>query len=191
MNQTTKIAICGEGGQGIQSVANIMAEAAYSAGKQVLYIPNFGVEQRGGVSLAFVQISDEVIGSPKFATGDIVVALSDRAVKRLRCYVGSKTVFIYDSCIKGIEDELPIQANKIMEIPAVEIALHELQPRVFNVLILGAVIGVTGAVGLEEVKLALENKLGYKFEQYPELKELNFKALERGAQLIQSKGGLN
>ncbi|MGI6711294.1 MAG: 2-oxoacid:acceptor oxidoreductase family protein [Bacillota bacterium] len=189
MNQTTKIVICGEGGQGIQSLANIMAEAAYSAGKQVLYIPNFGVEQRGGVSLAFVQISDEVIGSPKFATGDVVVALSDRAVRRLRSYVGSKTIFIYDSGIKGIKDEIPTQANKIMEIPAVEIALHELQPRVFNVLVLGVLIGVTGAVGIEEVKHALENKFGYKFVQYPELKELNFKALERGTELIQSKGG--
>ena len=47
----TKIVLAGEGGQGVQSIAKILVEAGYEAGKQVLYIPNFGVEQRGGVSV--------------------------------------------------------------------------------------------------------------------------------------------
>ena len=58
----TKIVLAGEGGQGVQSIAKILVEAGYEAGKQILYIPNFGVEQRGGVSIAFCQISDEKIG---------------------------------------------------------------------------------------------------------------------------------
>ena len=45
----TKIVLAGEGGQGVQSIAKILVEAGYEAGKEVLYIPNFGVEQRGGV----------------------------------------------------------------------------------------------------------------------------------------------
>ena len=49
----TKIVLAGEGGQGVQSIAKILVEAGYEAGKQILYIPNFGVEQRGGVSIAF------------------------------------------------------------------------------------------------------------------------------------------
>jgi hypothetical protein len=59
-----KIVLAGEGGHGVQSVAKILVEAAYEANKEVLYIPNFGVEQRGGVSIAFCQISDEKIGEP-------------------------------------------------------------------------------------------------------------------------------
>ena len=55
----TKIVLAGEGGQGVQSIAKILVEAGYEAGKQILYIPNFGVEQRGGVSIAFCQIADE------------------------------------------------------------------------------------------------------------------------------------
>lgn len=38
----TKIVLAGEGGQGVQSIAKILVEAGYEAGKQVLYIPNFG-----------------------------------------------------------------------------------------------------------------------------------------------------
>lgn len=184
MAETTKIILAGEGGQGVQSAAEIIAEAANEEGKQVLYIPNFGVEQRGGVSVAFVQISDQPIGSPKFQTGDIVVALSDRAVHRTKQYVGPETTFIFDSGIRGIEEELPEEAGRVLPIPAVDIAKKELNPRVFNIIVLGAVLGATGIVSLERAKEALEARFGYKFEKQPQLRELNFKAVERGAGLV-------
>ena len=57
----TRIVLAGEGGQGVQSIAKILVEAGYEAGKEILYIPNFGVEQRGGVSIAFCQVADEKI----------------------------------------------------------------------------------------------------------------------------------
>jgi len=188
MAKTVKIALAGEGGQGVQSVAGIMVEAAYNEGKEALYIPNFGVEQRGGVSVAYCQISDEKIGSPKFVYADLVIALSDRAVRRTRQYVNQDTVFIYDTSIEGIENDLPANAKKVMSIPALDIAKKELHPRVFNVIIMGAAIAATKFVAMEDAKKALEKKLGYKFEQDPSLRELNFKALEKGAELVKDLG---
>lgn len=185
MGRYVKIALAGEGGQGVQSVANIITEAAYEEGYEALYIPNFGVEQRGGVSVAFVQIADEHIGSPKFKIADIVIALSDRAVRRTKQYVGPNTIFVYDANIQGVEDDLPKNAKKILAIPALKVAKEELHPRVFNVVIMGAVIGATNVVSKEKAKEAIEKKLGYKFEKEPELRELNFKALERGIELVQ------
>lgn len=188
MAKTTRIVLAGEGGQGVQSVAEILAEAANEEGRQALYIPNFGVEQRGGVSVAFVQISDSPIGSPKFQTGDIVVALSDRAVHRTGQYVGPETTFVYDSGIQGVEESLPENAARVLAIPAIETAKNEFHPRVFNIIIMGAVIGATGVISLERARAAIEKKLGYKFEKQPELRDLNFEAVERGMQLVQ--GGL-
>lgn len=184
MAKGAKIALAGEGGQGVQSVAMILSEAAYEEGHEALYIPNFGVEQRGGVSVAYVQISDEPIGSPKFKTADIVIALSDRAVRRTRKYCGEHTVFVYDANIKGVEEDLPKNAAKVLAIPAIRVAKDELHPRVFNIVIMGAVIGATGVVSEEKAKEAIEKKLGYKFEQNPSLRELNFKALQRGIELV-------
>ncbi len=184
MAKLVKILIAGEGGQGIQAVAQILAEAAYEEGKQVLYIPNFGVEQRGGVSVAFLQIGDEPIGSPKFAIADIVVALSERAVGRVGQYVGGETVFVYDTMAAGAKTELPQGAAKVLAIPGVEIAKKELHPRVFNILIMGAVIGATKVVSLDNAKKAIENRLGYKFEQDPKLRELNYRAIQRGMELV-------
>lgn len=184
MGKTIKMALAGEGGQGVQSVAGILVEAAYDDGKEALYIPNFGVEQRGGVSVAYCQISDDVIGSPKFRYADLVIALSDRAVRRTKRYVNGDTVFIYDASIEGIEGELPTNAKKVLAIPALDIAKKELHPRVFNVLIMGAAIAATKVVHMDQAKKALEKKLGYKFEQDPKLRELNFTALEKGAELV-------
>ncbi len=180
-----KIALAGEGGQGVQSVAEIIAEAAYNEEKQTIYIPNFGLEQRGGVSIAFIQVSDERIGAPKFNKADVVIALSERAVGRTAHYSDENTLFVYDSGFKVDETDLPREAKKIIGLPAIETANKELHPRVFNIIIMGAVIGLTNILDFEAAKIALENKLGYKFEKNSDLRELNFKALELGKQMAE------
>jgi len=184
MAKSVKIILAGEGGQGVQSVAQIIAEAANEEGREALYIPNFGVEQRGGVSIAFLQIGDEPIGSPKFQLADIVVALSDRAVRRTSQYAGSQTIFVYDSGIEGVDDAIPTNAKKVLPIPALQVASEELTPRVFNIIIMGAVVKATNVVSNERAQNAIEKKLGSKFEKNPKLRELNYKAIERGAELV-------
>lgn len=183
MDFNLKIALAGEGGQGVQAAAEIITEASYRAGFQALYIPNFGVEQRGGVSVAFVQISRAPVSAPKFTTGDIVVALSARAVERVRQYVGDKTLLVYEA---GLEDDVRSfygEKQRRLAIPALLIAQEEMHPRVFNVIILGVLVGITGFLKIEDVQQALERQLGHKFAQDPSLRELNYRALARGYDL--------
>lgn len=180
-----KIALAGEGGQGVQSIAEILAEAAYNENQQTIYIPNFGLEQRGGVSIAFIQFSDKRIGAPKFNKADVVIALSERAIERTAIYSDQNTLFVYDCGFKAEAEALPKEARKIIGIPAVDTANHELHPRVFNIIIMGAVIGLTNVVSFEAAKEALEHKLAYKFEKNPDLRELNFKALEIGRKMAE------
>jgi len=178
-----KIALAGEGGQGVQSIAEILTEAAYQAGYQALYIPNFGVEQRGGVSVAFVQISDRPVSAPKFTTGDIVVALSHRAVERVQQYTGAATTLVYDASLRDDVRQLYGEQPKSLAIPALEIAQQEMHPRVFNVIILGVLVGLIGFLERAGIEKALERQFGYKFAQNPSLRDLNYRALERGYQL--------
>lgn len=236
MDKVIKIAIAGEGGQGVQSIAEILAEAANEEGKNALYIPNFGVEQRGGVSIAFVQISDGQIGAPKFQKADILIPVSPRAVQRTTMYAGKDTIYIYDNSliqegevndnIVGIQyfdvtppcptanhpnedqpqemiagepktcsfskpgpgvdpGDIP-EVKKVLAIPANDIAKNEMHPRVFNIIILGAVIAATEVLPMDAIKKALESKLGDKFKKNPELRDMNFKALDRGYQLIKT-----
>ena len=212
-----RMVLAGEGGQGVQIIANILAESANAEGKEAIYIPNFGVEQRGGVSIAFVQIDDQRINSPKFPKADIVVALSNRAVNRTRQYVDGRTTFIYDNSLvaaaeigakvmgiqaveadprsqrqtEAVDDskkrdqvELPGEAANIIGIPANDIAKNELHPRVFNIIVLGTLLKATEVVPLDRIKEAIEEKLGAKFAKNQALRELNYKALDKGMSLV-------
>ena len=179
-----KIALAGEGGQGVQIIAQIMVKAAFNEKKNVCYLPNFGLEQRGGVSLSFVQISDNEIGAPKFKISDTVIALSKRAVKRTEQYVGPDTIYIYDN--SKVDEKPDYNAKKIVGIPATDVANKELSSRVFNIIILGTAIKITGILNLDSVRNALEESLKEKFLKKPELKDLNFRALERGMSLVEN-----
>lgn len=178
-----RIVLGGEGGQGVQTIAEILAEAAYRSGLEALYIPNFGVEQRGGVSLAFVQLGDEVVAVPKFRRAQVVVALSDRAIQRTADYVTRETTFIYEASAAVDPSFLPREAGRLLPVPAVKLATEHLHPRVFNVLILGTVVGVVDMVEETALKAALEGLLGHKFALKPELRELNYRALGEGREL--------
>ena len=182
----TKIALAGEGGQCVQSIAESLAEAAYNQNMQTIYIPNFGLEQRGGVSIAFIQFSERRIGAPKFNKADVVIALSERAIGRTRGYSDENTLFVYDNSYAIDEADLPEEAKRIIGIPAVRTANEQLHPRVFNIIIMGAVIGLTNVVPFEAAKEALVHKLAYKFEKNPALKELNFKALQIGKEMAEA-----
>lgn len=183
----TKIVLAGEGGQGVQSVAKILVEAGYEAGKQVLYIPNFGVEQRGGVSIAFCQISDEVIGEPRFAKGNIVIMLSDRAIDRCEDYIDENSTIVYDT---SVCTKVPsVKCKQAIGIEANKIANEKLSARVFNIIILGVLLGATNVLALDDIKNAMELALGKKFAAKPELRDLNYKALEMGMELVKEKVG--
>lgn len=243
MPNILKILLAGEGGQGIQAIAEILAEAANSDGKEALYIPNFGVEQRGGVSVAYLQITErgQRIGAPKFEQADILIALSSRAIARTRQHAGENTIYIYDNSLiepaqvndeiiglqyfestppcptcrekdkideeevgdnksctyyrtaEGNEKRVPHNVKKVVAIPANDIAKNEIHPRVFNIIILGAVIAVTKLLPIESIEQALEEKLGEKFKKDPELRKLNQRALQRGYEFLESllEGGKN
>ncbi|HOL16681.1 MAG TPA: 2-oxoacid:acceptor oxidoreductase family protein [Bacillota bacterium] len=209
-----KVVVAGEGGQGVQALAESLALAAFRGGFEALYIPNFGIEQRGGVSLAMVQISPKAIGAPKFLLADLGVALSARSISRTRQYRGANTIFIYDSSLvkaPEISDEVvglqaydtiapeafaertayheegPVKELRIarsIAIPAADMARRELHPRVFNMIILGAIVAVVKMVTLEQVKEALAEKLERRFKADPQLRELNFRALQLGYEQV-------
>ncbi len=56
--------MAGFGGQGIQTISQLVAVSAINKGYEVTYLPSYGVEKRGGRTNVFVVISDEEIGSP-------------------------------------------------------------------------------------------------------------------------------
>lgn len=177
-----RILIAGEGGQGVQAVAHVLARAAFDAGLHVAYMPNYGVEQRGGVSLAFVQLGTGVIGFPKFSTADIIVNMRERAISRIDEYVGDDTLYIYDSDLITSGELKHVVAEKL-PIPATSRATEKLSPKVFNMIMLGALGAELGLLDTKHLDAALEKELSYKYVKKPQLRNLNKKALDMGEKL--------
>jgi 2-oxoglutarate ferredoxin oxidoreductase subunit gamma len=154
-----KVLIVGEGGQGVQVVAEILAKAAFLENKKALYIPNFGVEQRGGVSLAFVTIDDQPIVYPKFEKADVLALFSERSRERVKNYLSEKTKVIEGPAINGQDKVLPAKT--------------------WNILVLGQINQAGQIVSQKNLIQALEERLAGQFRKNPELKELDLKAINQ------------
>ncbi|MDP3998851.1 MAG: 2-oxoacid:acceptor oxidoreductase family protein [bacterium] len=162
-----KILVAGEGGQGVQVVAEILAKAAFLEGISSLYIPNFGVEQRGGVSLGFVVIDKEEVTYPKFEKADILAIFCDRAIERVKNYIGPKTNVILSPAVTN------------QEIAGIRLKSN-LEPKTWNIIILGKILSLGDLVSEEAVKKTMEERFARWFEKNPALRDLDFQALEEG-----------
>lgn len=177
-----RILIAGEGGQGVQTMGHVLAQAAFAAGLTVAFMPNYGVEQRGGVSLAFVQIGTGVIGFPKFSQADIIVNLRERAVDRVNEYIGDETLYIYDSDLISNSQLKHVTAEKLA-IAATSMATEKLTPKAFNMIMLGALLTDLPNLSRKDLEAALEIEFADKYEKKPELRNLNKKALQLGERM--------
>lgn len=177
------ILISGEGGLGAQIIGETLVKAIHSSGKYTSYMPNFGVEQRGGVSLAFLQISNKPIIYPKFESADIIIVMSDRSIPAVEKYIVENTLLIFDS--SNIDNEVLQQLRdkvlKSLNLNAKLYATENLSSKVANMIFLGAILKYLPEIKVETVKDLLTKKLqGTKNEQYL---DMDFKAIDYGIQL--------
>ncbi|HBG81828.1 TPA: ketoisovalerate oxidoreductase [candidate division CPR2 bacterium] len=186
MEKPLRLIVTGEGGQGVQVIGKTLTIAAFLARRKTTYIPNYGVEQRGGVSVGFNQISTHQIPFPKFAKADILVVLCKRAVKRTEQYVTPETIYIYERGQISKKDVEHINCKKI-GMDAKEYAEKFLTLKVFNVIYLGAITSLVDGLTKEIVRKALEEELGAKVLNNPAMHQLNFKALDAGITMLRNE----
>lgn len=97
-----KILIAGDGGQGVQTLAQILSKAAFLSGQEVSFVPNYGLEQRGGMSLAYIQIASQAVVYPRFSHPDYLVVMSAAVRPRIKQYISrSKKVLVLDKKFIG------------------------------------------------------------------------------------------
>jgi len=150
----------GEGGQGVQAIAQILAKAAFIQGFSPLYIPNFGVEQRGGVSIAFLVLEKNNLACyPKFEKADIVAILAQRSRERVQRYIGPKTRVVMGPAIKGgLKTSLPA--------------------KVWNVLVLGKINQLGKIVKTDNLIQALHERFAKSYIKNEALKQINLQAIK-------------
>ena len=70
------IVFAGFGGQGLLFAGHVLAQAAMAEGLEVLWIPSYGPEMRGGTASCTVIVGDEPIGSPVVDRADAAVVMN-------------------------------------------------------------------------------------------------------------------
>ena len=179
--------LVGEGGQGIQTVAKLLSRAAFSHGYYVSHIPNFGTEQRGGISIAFVQISKNIIISPKFKTADLFIIVSNRDIDRTLRYIGRHTSVIYDQDLLDEESlkEIQKRTTNTISIDAFNQSTTALTERSFNIILLGILIGLVDPDLKQKVVTVMDTKFKKYYDKKSKLREMNHQALEIGLTLTE------
>ncbi len=179
LNKKLNICIAGEGGQGAQSVAKIIVNAAYAQKVPVAYVPNYGVEQRGGVSIAFLRLSPEPISYPKFDKADIMVLLSDRSVDRVKQHIGPDTKVFYNKDF--VDRKLP---KKYIGYNFNKQAQEMGSTRLFNMIVLGLVVKTMDSIPLQTIINHAHKKFASKYIAKPDMNKLNEEAIKYGYNLI-------
>ncbi|MGE5577609.1 MAG: 2-oxoacid:acceptor oxidoreductase family protein [Syntrophothermus sp.] len=171
-----EIIMAGFGGQGVMVMGLLMTYAGMLEGKNVSWIPSYGPEMRGGTSNCTVIVSDKEIASPVVSDPSAVVAMNVPSMEKFAPKVKPGGILLYNS---SLITEAPKRSDiTIVGIPANELAAELGNSKIANVITLGALLQLTGAVSLESARASLRKVLpAHRQELIP----INEAALDKGA----------
>jgi 2-oxoglutarate ferredoxin oxidoreductase subunit gamma len=176
------IIVAGFGGQGVMVIGNLLAYAAMTEGKHVTYLPVYGVEMRGGTANCTVVISSHQIGSPVVGKPHAAIVMNlPSLIKYEPLILPSGLLFINSSLIEPKETYR--KDIGILSIPVNEIAIDNGNPKLANMVALGAFNEKAKLVQMGSLFESLEKVLD---ERYHHLIPSNIKAIEVGAKFVQS-----
>jgi 2-oxoglutarate ferredoxin oxidoreductase subunit gamma len=175
---TNELIIAGFGGQGVLSMGMTLAYAGMVEEKEVVWMPSYGPEMRGGTANCIVVVSDEKVSSPIINKFDSAIILNQPSMDKFESSVkpGGKLFYEANNIINP-----PTRTDiEIYEIPAVTSAQELKNPRTMNMIMLGSYLSQNDVVKNDSILEALRKVLP---ERYHHLIVLNETALNKGAEL--------
>ena len=174
------VIIAGFGGQGVMLIGDILANAAMEADFNVTYMPVYGVEMRGGTANCTVVISDEEIGSPIIHTPMSLIVMNRPSLDKFQPRLKDGGLQIVNG--STVEEQL-VETRRCRSylVPVNDLANDLGNPKMANVVALGAWLQATGALSLEAAAGVLSQVFAKKSTT---LAELNTRALRTGAESV-------
>jgi len=170
-----KTFFAGFGGQGIVSMGQIWVFAAMQEGKYVTFYPFYGAEKRGGVTRASVIISDEEIASPLVTRPDSAVVMNSDSLPICEGILKEKGILLVNSSL--VKENPRRKDIKIVKIEATGIAEGIGSSRFANMVALGAMAKLSGALSLDNIGEILKKFFSEDKHQFI---PMNVKAIEAG-----------
>lgn len=196
-SNTINVVITGVGGQGVLTLAEILAKSALTDSYNVRVGEIHGMAQRGGHVVCTVRIGSDVHG-PIIDPGVAHLLVGFEPIETLReahLVANSGTILMsshvqypvavsmgkseypnHDTIIKNLQKF----SEHVIELDAMELALEAGSPRSLNMIMLGAIIG-TGIVPVtkESTLSSVRTTFSKRFEA------INIKAIELGIAQVQ------
>ncbi len=171
------IRMSGFGGQGVISAGILLAQAGLLEGKNVSWFPAYGAEMRGGTANCSVVVASDEVSSPIVSRPDTAVVLNEPSLAKFEPMLKPGGLLIINSSLVNTK---PKRTDiKVAMVPCNAIAQELGSIKVANMVALGALAGLTGAVSIESIAKALPKVFK---RAKPEILELNVKALRKGAE---------
>jgi 2-oxoglutarate ferredoxin oxidoreductase subunit gamma len=172
----------GFGGQGVMLMGQLLTAAGMNEGKNVSWLPSYGPEMRGGTANCAVMVDEKPVGSPIVSHNatSIVVMNQPSLIKFEEDLVPQGICLINSSLISSKPAREDVRAYYVA---SNEIAAELGNSRVANIVMLGALVELTGCVKKESIMGALAERLG---PSKAHLMDINEKAFDLGAQAVRA-----
>ena len=175
------VIMAGFGGQGILLIGKMLAYAGMHEGKEVSWLPSYGPEMRGGTANCTVVISDKPVGSPVIRSPRAVLAMNLPSLEKFESDLRPGGLLLINTSLinrGATRDDLIV-----IEVPANEMATELGNPRGANMVALGAYLGATDAVSIDQVIEVIRQTFAAK----PAVIDVNIEALRKGYDLGAAK----
>lgn len=169
-----EVVIAGFGGQGVMIAGQILAHSAMEDGYNVVWLPSYGPEMRGGTANCSVVVSSAPVASPVVPNPGAAVVMNNPSLEKFGPDVRPGGNVIINSSLINIE--LDRDDVTQIKIPANDIAIELGSGKAANMVVLGAYVGATGAVSLDSLKSFVRKKFANK----PQFVDMNVQAIQEG-----------
>ena len=171
--ENVSIVLCGQAGQGIQTVEHLLTRIFKLAGYNVFATKEYMSRIRGGMNSTSIRIGSGPVRAA-VSTIDILVPLNKGALRHVERNISSRTVILADKEIIG--EDIAQTKHKFVDVPFTGTAA-EIGDKIYsNVVAVGTIAGIFG------VELTMAGKYVEKFfsAKSADIVQKNLAALKKG-----------
>ncbi len=176
-----EVMFAGFGGQGILLSAKLLAHAAMNQASEVMWIPSYGPEMRGGTAYCTVIVSDRLIGSPIIKNPTHLVAMNRPSLEKFAPVVKPDGVIMINSSL------IPVRSGRDdvdeLIVPANDAAIEVGSIRCANIIAVAAFAARSKMVDLEILRECVKSQFASKAKLIP----LNMAAFDKGIEIAEGK----
>jgi len=176
MKKRTRLVFSGSGGQGVITAAIILAEAAViHEGMNATQSQSYGAAARGGSTRSDIILSHNEINYPEVVQPNILVCLTQEAYNTFAPIIRPGGTMVTDS--RFVKQAKKNDAKQF-DLPMYEEVMEQIgKPIVFNICVLGALIGLTGLIKPQSLLTTIKDRVPESFV------EMNTRAFEIGLEM--------